>query len=103
MINNENILSHKDYTGGCIYHEDGLEQILTPEGVVVPKEGGGFQYQYFLKDHLGNVRVVFTKDETTGEALVLQENHYYPFGMKFLGDTFENSSNKFLYNGNSNR
>jgi hypothetical protein len=39
VINNGNILSHKDYTGGCIYNEDELEQIMTSEGVVVPKEG----------------------------------------------------------------
>jgi RHS repeat-associated protein len=101
VINNENILSHKDYTGGCIYNEDELEQIMTDEGVVVPKDCGGFQYQYFITDHLGNTRIMFTKNGDNLE--ILQENHYYPFGLKFTNQNsippFVNNSNKYLYNG----
>jgi len=86
--------SPRDYIGNFIYNNaDGLELILTEEGVI---DFARVKYQYFIKDHLGNNRVMFTK--TDGEIDVLQENHYYPFGMKFSGE-FTNNSNKYLYNG----
>jgi len=43
------------------------------------------QYEYYLKDHLGNVRMVVEKDEATGELIVSQENHYSPYGLKLEG------------------
>ena len=33
-------------------------------------------------DHLGNVRVSYTKDPQTGNLKILDESHYYPFGLK---------------------
>jgi len=40
----------------------------------------GFEYQYFIKDHLGNTRVVLSQSNE-----VLQQNSYYPFGMLMAG------------------
>ncbi|NOU17308.1 MAG: RHS repeat-associated core domain-containing protein [Bacteroidales bacterium] len=69
-----------------------LDYILHDEGMVV-KTSSGFQYQYFLKDHLGNTRVVFE-----GSGNTLQVADYYPFGSRFVPFNPE-SSNKYLYNG----
>ena len=33
-------------------------------------------------NHLGNVRVSYTKDPQTGNLKILDESHYYPFGLK---------------------
>ena len=33
-------------------------------------------------DHLGNVRVSYTQDPQTGALAILEENHYYPFGLQ---------------------
>ncbi len=37
-----------------------------------------------LRDHLGNLRVSLTFDKE-GKALILQEHHYYPFGLRHKG------------------
>jgi len=33
-------------------------------------------------DHLGNVRLSYAKDPQTGNLKILDESHYYPFGLK---------------------
>jgi RHS repeat-associated protein len=57
-----------------------LKSLQTTEGRIT-FEGSTPKYEYFLKDHLGNVRSVFT--ENAGTPLVLQETNYYPFGKTF--------------------
>ena len=89
-----------DYIGSFVYEDEEtfeLRYIITPEGRVMANSDGTFEYQYFLKDHLGNTRVTFTE---TGE--VIQEDSYYPFGMAMTGLSYQNGSdykNKYLYNG----
>lgn len=89
----------KDYSGIFVYNNNEIELILTPEGRAVKQSGGTFDYEYFLKDHLGNVRVIYGKD-ANGDAYVVQENHYYPFGMTLGGlDYYGSVHNDFLYQG----
>jgi RHS repeat-associated protein len=57
---------------------------------VTPCAGtAAWQYEYFLRDHLGNNRIVFA-DKNGNNSIetdeVLQENHYYAFGMAMEGD-----------------
>ncbi len=85
-----------DYIGRFVYEDDELKYILTDEGRVMANSGN-FEYQYFLKDHLGNTRVTFTQ---IGE--VIQEDSYYPFGLAMNGLNYETGldyKNKYLYNG----
>ena len=53
----------------------------TPEGYV-NFDAGVFKYVYNYTDHLGNVRLSYTKNNTTGLAVIMDENQYYPFGLK---------------------
>jgi RHS repeat-associated protein len=54
-----------DYAGEYFYENDTLKFVNHEEGRIVFSQGGDPEYQYHLKDHLGNVRVTFTsKDET---------------------------------------
>ena len=66
-----------DYIGSFIYENDQLQLIQHAEGRIVPKspfEGGQgdvYDYQYHLKDHLGNVRLTFS---TTPESYTIFED-----------------------------
>ncbi len=68
------------YAGGFEYRQVGatnqLYRIPLQEGQAVLR-GNKVSFEYFLKDHLGNVRVVFN---AKGE--LLQRTDYYPFGLE---------------------
>ena len=58
-----------------------------------------FESQYYLRDHLGNVRVVYGAD-SQGKAVELQEDHYYPYGMTMSGLSIVSSlANNYKYQG----
>jgi len=57
-----------DYIGGFVYRNDTLELIGHEEGRIRPVYVAGqpvrYFYDYFLKDHLGNVRTVLTDQKS---------------------------------------
>ena len=71
-----------DYLSGFQYKNNVLEFFPTAEGYVSVINGDKFNYVYNYTDHLGNIRVSYTKDPSDGEVKILEENHYYPFGLK---------------------
>ncbi len=85
------------YNGNIIYEDPTGSDftLLTSEGKV-SVTGTENTYEYYLKDHLGNTRVMFHEDGT-GSIIVDQVNNYYPFGMLFEKQNLDR--NKFLYNG----
>jgi RHS repeat-associated protein len=96
----------QDYLGGISWRTtftDGigvreLEYIVHDEGKIKHNDNG-FYYVYDYKDHLGNVRLSFKEDDN-GDANIVQEDHYYPFGMRLAGlSTNIGNDNKHLYNG----
>ena len=77
-----------------------LKYLVTPYGRAV-KNGSSWIYEYNLTDHLGNVRVVIRKG-ANNLAEVVQERHYYPYGMEMSELSYNFGStvpNKYLYNG----
>ena len=67
------------------------------EGVInVSSSATFFQYEYFLKDHLGNVRAVFEPSEPT--LTLTQLNDYYPFGMISISSP-NGTNNEYFFNG----
>jgi RHS repeat-associated protein len=69
-----------DYCGNVVYENGALKYILTPEGYVT-KNGRNIYYNYHLKDHLGNNRIVLEVFDNT--CNVMQATDYYPFGMPY--------------------
>ncbi|WP_333698550.1 RHS repeat domain-containing protein [Bacteroides congonensis] len=77
-----------DYAGNMIYENGTLKRILVDGGY---NENG--EYYFYLKDHLGNNRVVARQDGT-----VVETNDYYPYGMTFVESTATNAQ-PYKYNG----
>lgn len=78
------------YQGGAVYRNDTLEYIGTEEGRIrFNTANSTLQNDYFIKDYLGNVRMVLTEQKDTS---------VYPMA------TFEdaNSSNEQTYYDNAN-
>jgi RHS repeat-associated protein len=69
------------------------------EGLINPCSAGVWQYEYVIKDHLGNTRVNFTANGTTAKQL--SQHHYYPFGMEMTGSWAPDQKGdySYLYNG----
>jgi len=90
-----------DYCSNLVYEDGELSFLLTPAGRAIPTEQEHeYVYEYFLRDHLGNIRVVFGDPDRDHEAEVIQENHYYPFGMTMGGLNFAAGlENRYLYQG----
>jgi RHS repeat-associated protein len=75
-----------DYLDGFQYLDGVLQFFPTAEGYVNYTQGeelaNNFNYVYNYVDHLGNIRVSYSKDPQSGLLKILEENHYYPFGLK---------------------
>lgn len=92
-----------EYVGNYVYENGSLKFFNHPEGYVEPAGKGSYLYVYQYKDHLGNIRLSYRKD---GSALqVLEENNYYPFGLKHRGYNSNVSANvnsaarKYMFGG----
>ncbi len=82
-----------NYCGRFIHENRGaVKRILLPDGYVDRSSTGAYTFYYYLKDHLGNNRVVIN---TSGTATV-QEMNYYPFGMAYLDRLSTDSKNPGL-------
>jgi Domain of unknown function (DUF6443) len=120
--NGTTLLYRMDYIGGFEYSTTPslarrLESIYHSEGRVFNTNVSAalgtleaLRYEYTLKDHLGNTRITFTDKDNNGKVYVLstasneiiQENHYYPFGLNMNGPWLNDATaldNKYQYNG----
>ena len=102
-----------DYVNNTHYSPDGFEAVYTDEGRVTPIYNDSlatldsFQYEWVLRDHLGNGRVYFSDlDKNLGISSqtpqeLLQDVHYYPFGLMYEGPFYAQVGpvNEYTYNG----
>lgn len=95
-----------DYLTGYQYKNTNLQFFPVAEGYVGQTSGAAgnavvngintFNYVFQYKDHLGNARVTYTKNNLTGNLDIIEESHYYPFGLKHSG-----YNNTILTSGNT--
>jgi len=79
------------YDGSFVFKEDDLELIQHEEGRIVPDLiDGGWEYQYHIKDHLGNVRTSFTSKPKTIEFLATMESEHAAKEESADGTGFDN-------------
>jgi RHS repeat-associated protein len=95
------VVTTTDYLSGYQYRNSQLQFFPTAEGYFKQNQGAGVgtaSYVFNYTDHLGNVRVSY---QVTNNVLnILEENNYYPFGMKHspYNESLP-SSYKYKYNG----
>ncbi len=83
-----NTIKQVEYLDGFQYAGGVLQFFPTAEGYVAATETTEllnpyiYNYVYNYTDHLGNIRLSYTRDPVSGELEIMEENHYYPFGLK---------------------
>ncbi len=86
-----------DYSGNFIYENNVLKFIQHAQGYVAhtlnSSNGSEFNYVYQYKDHLGNNRVSYAYDSDSNSVKIIDDNHYYPFGLEM--EFQETSKNSF--------
>jgi len=70
-----------EYLDGFQYENDILQFLENDEGYYDFTQN---KYIYNYVDHLGNVRVSYTRN-ATGGAVIIDENNYYPLGLRHTG------------------
>ncbi|MFN7776333.1 RHS repeat domain-containing protein [Flavobacterium sp.] len=98
----DNVLSNNkvtDYANGFQYLDNVIQHFPTAEGYAsrlnLRQENGVvallpstelpvdfFTYVYNYTDHLGNIRLSYAQDPDTQQLKIVEQNHYYPFGLR---------------------
>ena len=89
---NGGTIKNNQYCGNMLYENGTLKQILI-DGGYITFNGSTPQYYFYLKDHLGNNRVV-----VNASGIVEQVNHYYPYG-GLMGESTNGDIQRYKYNG----
>ncbi|HJR99860.1 MAG TPA: RHS repeat-associated core domain-containing protein, partial [Flavobacterium sp.] len=85
IVTETGIETQTDYlAGGFQYKVNELQFFPHPEGYVNVIDDK-YNYVFNYTDHLGNIRVSYGVDPSTSTLKILEENHYYPFGLKHEG------------------
>ncbi|GAA4776899.1 MULTISPECIES: DUF6443 domain-containing protein [Flavobacterium] len=74
-----------DYLTGFQYKDEVLQFFPHAEGYVnntLILGESNYNYVFNYTDHLGNIRLSYGIDPATNTLKIIEENHYYPFGLK---------------------
>jgi len=101
MVSNGDVT---DYAGSYVYVNDELTYFNQPEGYI-ELDNDNYKYVYQYKDNLGNVRLSYADADNDGTinstTEIVEENNYYPFGMKHKGynEVVNGRDHQYEYNG----
>ena len=72
-VRNLSAFTNTDYAGNYIYENNELQFFNHPEGYATPNNLGKFDYIYQYKDHLGNVRLSYTKNPNSNQETIFTD------------------------------
>ena len=84
----------REYAGNRVYENGVLSRLLFDGGYVSFGDSGEPTYHYYIKDYLGNNRIV-----ADAHGNVEEVNHYYPYGA-LMGDSRNATTQPYKYIGN---
>ncbi|PKF74381.1 sugar-binding protein [Chryseobacterium sp. PMSZPI] len=91
-----NKTTETDYLDDFQYVNGSLKFVPTSEGYYDFERG---IYVYHYTDHLGNIRLSYTRKPGSLTIEILGESNYYPFGLKHSGYLSKNPAYLYEYNG----
>ena len=90
-LTKQTVSETRQYVAGIEYIGTSIDLLHTETGVA-RNNGGAYTYEFFLKDHLGNMRIVHNS-----AGAVLQQQDYMPYGLDIARS--QSVPNKYKYNG----
>ncbi|MBK6340651.1 MAG: RHS repeat-associated core domain-containing protein [Bacteroidetes bacterium] len=99
------INTEKQYRGNFEFENSNLTAYNHDEGRLTPKTGGGYNLEYYLKDHLFSNRIIFADMNVNGSinaaTEILEENTYYPYGLEQSGlmNAISSNTSPYQYSG----
>ena len=95
-VEENSVTTTTKYLEGFQYRNNVLQFFPHAEGYVA-RSGSSYHYVFQHKDHLGNVRLSYARNPTSGLTEIIGENNYYPFGLQHAGY----NNDVWLTHGNS--
>lgn len=98
IVANGNEYHETDYLDGFQYLNGRLQFYSTAGGYINNTPAGNddyLNYVFSFRDHLGNVRLNYAVDPKNGGLEILEENNYYPFGLKHNAYNYTYAQFKF--------
>ncbi len=95
-MSENSVITKTEYLSGFQYKGSMLQFFPHAEGYVNVVDNHGvnsYNYVFNYTDHLGNIRLSYGVDPDTQSIKILEENHYYAFGLKHTNY----NSDKLLY------
>ncbi len=98
-----------DYIGNIEYVNNVINQVHHEQGRYKSISAGVFRHEYTIADHLGNTRIVYTDHKSSTGNLpngiveqdeILDENHYYAYGMELPGSFINVAGTNYNYKFN---
>ncbi|WP_073584677.1 RHS repeat protein [Flavobacterium cucumis] len=104
IVSENSVITTHHYQSGYQYENGNLQFFPHVEGYVNVVSGAvpTYNYVYQYKDHLGNNRLSYatTTQASQTQLTILEESHYYPFGLKHA--PYNNNQYQFIPPANGN-
>ncbi len=104
-VTENGVVTNTKYLSGFQYKNDVLQFFPTAEGYVRNTSTNPatykFDYVFNYTDHLGNVRLSYAQNAEKNGLEILEENNYYPFGLKHQGYNSDNKQPNYKYKYNN--